>query len=133
MPNPNWKKPSDWGGQGWGGPAKGAGHRFTPGDPVAVAGGRKGGKAGREAAAAMASAAELARVHVPAAIDVWSAVMADENMPAAVRVLAAQHIVERAEGRPVQPTIDVSDPASMTDADLDRIISRERGRLETEH
>ena len=51
------------------------------------------------------TAAEEARKHATRAVGVWAEVMDDVDAPAAARVIAADKMVERAEGKPVQPIV----------------------------
>lgn len=86
------------GGAGYGGPARGGVSNSKAGIPgpgclgVTPGNGKK------------ARAADLAKEHVALAVDVWRQVMLDKNQPAAARIAAADHMVKRAEGNPVQPT-----------------------------
>ena len=111
------------GGEGYGGPKKGEG---TPpgnrmgGRPVGVKTGE--GKHAR--------AAEIAKGYVVEAVEVWLKVMQDEGAPAQARIAAAAHMVERAEGKPVQPTEDVTPrrrAEDMTDDELADIIAAGSG------
>jgi hypothetical protein len=102
-------------GAGWGGPKKGEGnHGPGPGRPP----GMKPGEGKR------ARAAELARDHVSDAVEVWRQIMNDPNQPAQARLAAAAHMVDRAEGKAVQPVVDGDDIARMSDAELDAELAR---------
>lgn len=98
----------------WGGPAKGPGNH-GPGP---------GGGGVRPGEGKKARAAELARAHVERAVEVWRQVMEDPNAPPAARIAAAAQMVERAEGKAVQPVVDGDDIARMSDAELDAELAR---------
>ena len=97
-------------GAGYGGEASGYVYKPFTGatDPALVAAGRERAK----------TAAEMAREHVGKAVAVWERVMADEDAPPMARVTAADKMVERAEGKPVQPVVTAtSRPLAPLDPD----------------
>lgn len=106
-------------GAGWGGPKRGGESASKAGQPGP--GRPQGMKPGE---GKKARAAELAREHVETAVDVWREVMLDKKAPAAARIAAAAQMVERAEGKAVQPIIDGDDIARMSDAELDAELAR---------
>ena len=73
---------------------------------------------------------DLAREHTADALLTLAAIMKDPNEPAAARVAAAQAILDRACGRPIQGQVVMalesekmdSDVRSWTTADLERFI-----------
>jgi len=71
--------------------------------------------------------AELARLHGVAAIEVFIQVMNNEKNPASVRVAAAEKVLDRGYGRPVQINLNdsgqVRRAADLTDDQLAAIIS----------
>ena len=81
-------------GAGWGGPANG---RFAP--PIGSGYQPPGAAIGAGIKAAR-TAAEAARPHAVRMVEVWRQIAEDETQPAPARVVAADKIVERAEGKP---------------------------------
>jgi hypothetical protein len=106
-------------GAGYGGPAKGEGHRFTAGDPLA---GRPAGV--KDGEGKRARSAEMCAPLVADAVQVWREVMADAAAPPAARIAAAEKIIARAEGATPQRVeiADSRDLATLTDAELEAIV-----------
>lgn len=75
------------------------------------------------------TAAEAARKHAVRAVGVWREVMDDPDAPPQARVIAADKMVERAEGRPVQPVVSL-DAGLGAPIDLDALDDDEREVME---
>jgi len=105
-------------GAGWGGPAKGEGSRFEPGNagrPVGIVQGK------RTVADLMAEAGAR-----EIAAERWLAILNDPGHPKHAEMVAKA--ADRLDGAPVQRhEIRDADPDSMTDAELAAIASRGRG------
>jgi hypothetical protein len=114
-------KKTDKGGDGWGGPPKGVR------DPLPEAEWRAREQAGRPAAR---SAAEAARPHAVEMVEVWRGIAMDDDAPPQARVIAADKLVERAEGKAVQPivTAQAREPLSV---DLDDLTPDQIEALDT--
>ena len=109
-------------GPGWWGPAHGSAGPF----------GRDNQPSGAAMSAGHAvarTAAEAARHHAVDAVEVWRSVMSDPAAPPQARVIAADKMVERAEGRPVQPVISL-DAELGAPIDLDDLDEDEREVME---
>lgn len=84
-------------GEAWGGSAKGQRPAFTPTR-------QPGGAAVAAGIAAARTAAEAAKPHVERMVEVWRKIAENEAEPSMVRVVAADKLVDRAEGKPNQRT-----------------------------
>jgi hypothetical protein len=91
------------GGGGWGGPAR-SHDKTDKGKALTMPEVRQLEAAGRVEAK---TAAEAARPHAVAMVEVWKDIALDPGQNAQARVIAADKLVERAEGKPVQPTISL--------------------------
>ena len=100
-------------GPGWGGPANGLNRRFSAEhqpDPAAVAAGIAEAK----------TAAAAARPHAVSMVEVWRTIALDADAPAMARIVAAEKLVDRAEGKPAQ-TMNlrrINDFADLTEEEL---------------
>lgn len=104
-------------GPGWGGPAHGArafGASYQPAGAAKSLGQLRA-----------RTAAELARDHVGRAVEVWRAVLDDDEAPPQARVIAADKMIERAEGKAVQPVVNM-DAELAAPIDLDELDDDER-------
>ena len=111
------------GGVGWGGPARGAGHRFTKGDPLA--GRPKGVRPGEGKRTVADLMAEAGAREIAA--ERWLAILNDPGHPKHAEMVAKA--AERMDGAPVQRhEIRDVDPDSMTDAELAAIAARGRAK-----
>ena len=84
-------------GEGYGGPARGSWRKFTP-ETIPT------GEAMSAGHAAAKTAREEARKHAVRAVGIWVDVMDNTEAPPMARIVAADKIVERAEGKPEQLT-----------------------------
>lgn len=68
-----------------------------------------------------------ARTHSSAAIRTLAAIMGDAEAPPAARAMAANSLLDRGWGKPVQPMgLAANDPTTMTDDELEAIASSGR-------
>ena len=74
--------------------------------------GRPRGAVGRQDRVLRTSSASVARKHTEAAIATLAMIMKDEGEPAAVRVHAANDVLDRGYGRPPTQSIEVLTPPS---------------------
>ena len=79
--------------------------------------------------AAAKTAAEAARNHAVDAVEVWRSVMSNPEAPPQARVIAADKMVERAEGKPVQPVVSM-DVELAAPIDLSMLDEDEREVME---
>jgi hypothetical protein len=96
---------------------------FTPGHPKR--GGRK--KGGRNKVAA--DVRELAQVHTTDAIDTLAGIIHDAEAPHAARIMAANALLDRGHGRPVQ-AISGSDGGALVDVNLTVVRDAIAGKLD---
>lgn len=87
-------------GAGWGGPKKGEGHTFTPGDPEAQRTGADNSNNSRKVTVADLMAGMDAR---KIAAEAWMAILADTSHPKHAEMVAKA--AERMDGAPVQPVM----------------------------
>lgn len=104
-------------GPGYGGPAKGA-------RPAITAKTQPAPEAKSLGHAAAASAREAADAHKLRAVEVWREIMDDPTAPPMARLTAADKIVCRAEGAPIERVVSVDvDPTDLSDAQLAAIVA----------
>ena len=118
----NYKPPS---GDGWGGPAKGAGVAFSPEIQPPI----EAKLAGRVVAQ---TAREAAAPHAVAMVEVWRSIALDRGEPAAARVAAADKLVTRAEGAPIQTLLHVPGGDLIGDAEREAAKAALAARLKLE-
>lgn len=107
-------------GPGWGGPAKGTGSDAPKHEPF---NGDFGQNVPGRWAANIASSQELQ--------EFYTAMLRDEEQHGMTRIAAADRLYDRIEGKAVQRSVNVNinDPSSLSDAELDLEIERRAGSL----
>jgi hypothetical protein len=76
----------------------------------------------------------LARAHTETALNTLAGIMKQEDAPPAARVAAANSLLDRGWGKPVQPIDDVTDERKLNDlssTELDARIADLLGRVES--
>lgn len=116
------------GGVGWGGPARGASDsRYSADNPPD----QEAAKRGREMAAKLK---ELLAPHIGSVAETWLQVMLDPQAPPSARIVAAEKIAERVEGKVSDKLalLDTRSADELTDEELAIIASRGREPPATE-